>query len=117
MLGYSGITVLSFANKVVKVQPQKFVRFLYGVPKDATIFLSLFIYVDEVVGIPGQPKWDWDHLWLPQRLACCGCGIASFDWDIHPWASMTVLLERGLLRIKRASVDESFHHGSHGADF
>ncbi len=26
MLSYSGITVLSFANKVVKVQPQKFVR-------------------------------------------------------------------------------------------
>ncbi len=33
MLSYSGITVLSFANKVVKVQPQKFVRSLYGVPR------------------------------------------------------------------------------------
>ncbi len=31
MLSYSGVTVLSFANKVVKVQPQKFVRSLYGV--------------------------------------------------------------------------------------
>ncbi len=33
MLSYSGITVLSFANKVVKVQLQKFVRSLYGVPR------------------------------------------------------------------------------------
>ncbi len=33
MLSYSGITVLSFANKKVKVQPQKFVRSLYGVPR------------------------------------------------------------------------------------
>ncbi len=31
MLSYSGITVLSFANKVVKVQSQKFVRSLYRV--------------------------------------------------------------------------------------
>ncbi len=31
--------MLSFANKVVKVQPQKFVRSLYGVTKDVTIFL------------------------------------------------------------------------------
>ncbi len=33
MLRNSGITVLSFANKVVKVQQQKFVCSLYGVPK------------------------------------------------------------------------------------
>ncbi len=33
MLSHSGITVLSFANKVVKVQPQKFVRSLYRVPR------------------------------------------------------------------------------------
>ncbi len=33
MLSYSGTTVLSFANKVVKVQPRKFVRSLYGVPR------------------------------------------------------------------------------------
>ncbi len=33
MLSYSGITVLSFANKAVRVQPQKFVRSLYGVPR------------------------------------------------------------------------------------
>ncbi len=33
MLSNSGITVLSFANKVVKVQPQKFVRSLYNVPR------------------------------------------------------------------------------------
>ncbi len=33
MLSYGGITVLSLANKVVKVQPQKFVRSLYGVPR------------------------------------------------------------------------------------
>ncbi len=33
VLSYSGITVLSFANKVVKVQLQKFVRSLYGVPR------------------------------------------------------------------------------------
>ncbi len=31
MLSFQGITALSFANKVVKVQPQKFVRSLYGV--------------------------------------------------------------------------------------
>ncbi len=33
MLSYSSINVLSFTNKVVKVQPQKFVRSLYGVPR------------------------------------------------------------------------------------
>ncbi len=33
MLSYSGITVLSFAYKVVKVQPRKFVRSLYRVPR------------------------------------------------------------------------------------
>ncbi len=33
MLSNSGITALSFANKVVKVQSQKFVRSLYGVPR------------------------------------------------------------------------------------
>ncbi len=33
MLSTSGITVLSFANKVVKVQLQKFVCSLYGVPR------------------------------------------------------------------------------------
>ncbi len=38
MLSYSGITLLSFANKVVKVQPQKFVRSLYGVPRTLQYF-------------------------------------------------------------------------------
>ncbi len=33
MLFNSAIVVLSFANKVVKVQPQKFVCSLYGVPR------------------------------------------------------------------------------------
>ncbi len=33
MLSYSGITVLSFANKKVKVQPRQFVHSLYGVPR------------------------------------------------------------------------------------
>ncbi len=33
MLSYSGIIVLFFANKVVKVQPQKFLRSLYGAPR------------------------------------------------------------------------------------
>ncbi len=33
MLFNSAITVLSFANKVVKVQPQKFIRSLYVVPR------------------------------------------------------------------------------------
>ncbi len=33
VLSYSSITVLSFANKVVKVQPRKFVRSLYRVPR------------------------------------------------------------------------------------
>ncbi len=33
MLSYSGITMLSFANKVVNVQPRKFVRSLYEVPR------------------------------------------------------------------------------------
>ncbi len=33
MISYSGITVWSFTNKVVKVQPRKFVRSLYGVPR------------------------------------------------------------------------------------
>ncbi len=40
MLIYSGITVLSFANKVVKVQPQKFVRSLSGVPRTLQYFQS-----------------------------------------------------------------------------
>ncbi len=44
MLSNSGITVLSFANKVVKVQPQKFVRSLYGVPR--TLHYSPFSNVD-----------------------------------------------------------------------
>ncbi len=38
MLSYSGITVLSFANKVVKVQPQKFVCSLYKVPTTLQYF-------------------------------------------------------------------------------
>ncbi len=33
MLFNSAIVMLSFANKVVKVQPRKFVRSLYGVPR------------------------------------------------------------------------------------
>ncbi len=33
MLSYSGVTLLSFANTVVKGQPQKFVRSLYRVPR------------------------------------------------------------------------------------
>ncbi len=33
MLSYSGITVLSFSNKVVKIQPRKFIRSSYGVPR------------------------------------------------------------------------------------
>ncbi len=41
MLSYNGITVLSFANKVVKVQSQKFVRSLYGVPR--TLHLEVFV--------------------------------------------------------------------------
>ncbi len=38
MLSYSGITVLSFTNKVVKVPLQKFVRSLYGVPRTLQYF-------------------------------------------------------------------------------
>ncbi len=33
MLFNSAIVVWSFANKLVKVQPRKFVRSLYGVPR------------------------------------------------------------------------------------
>ncbi len=46
MLSYSGITVLSFANKVVKVQPRKFVRSLHGVPR-------MLQYLHDLPGLPG----------------------------------------------------------------
>ncbi len=39
MLFNSAIPVLSFANKVVKVQAQKFVRSLYGVPRTLHLVL------------------------------------------------------------------------------
>ncbi len=42
MLSYSGITVLSFANKVVKVQLRKFVRSLCRVPRTLQIKGKLF---------------------------------------------------------------------------
>ncbi len=38
MLFDSAIFVLSFANKVVKVEPRKFVRSLYGVPRTLQYF-------------------------------------------------------------------------------
>ncbi len=41
MLFNSAIVVLSFANKVVKVQPRKFVRSLYGVPRTLHYFTKI----------------------------------------------------------------------------
>ncbi len=38
MLSYGGITVLSFANKIVKVQPRKSTHSLYGVPRTLQYF-------------------------------------------------------------------------------
>ncbi len=44
MLSYSGITGLSFANKVVKVQPKKFFRSSYGVPRTLQYQTILFLF-------------------------------------------------------------------------
>ncbi len=41
MLFNSATVVLSFANKVVKVQPRKFIRSLYGVPRTLHLVLEV----------------------------------------------------------------------------
>ncbi len=51
VLSYSGITVLSFANKVVKVQPQKFVRSLYGVSRTLHYIDSAFTVTRPVFSV------------------------------------------------------------------
>ncbi len=50
MLFNSAIVVLSFANKVVKVQPRKFVRSLSGVPR-----MLQYVYIQNNVNLQ---LWD-----------------------------------------------------------
>ncbi len=48
MLSYGGITVLSFSNKVMKIQPQKFVRSLYGVSRTLQ-YVFFFFFFEKIV--------------------------------------------------------------------
>ncbi len=56
MLSYSGIAVLSFPNKVVKVQPQKYIRSLYGVPRT--------LHLVSEVGFVNTPTGHQTSRWL-----------------------------------------------------
>ncbi len=81
MLSYSGITVLSFANKVVKVQPQKFVRSLLWSTKDVTIHINISIcqcvLIDNIDIILIYQhhyfwiSWIWSKVGLHLNLIIC----------------------------------------------